>query len=354
MFSRDGTRLAVGGGSWYGNGGILLVNLASGESNLFPCAELPAPGRRLGPLTVSGVCFSADDRHLAVSTWASGQHAGPTLLFEVSGLELIHRETLPSRQRDYWDSAPTGVLLAGKYLITRHYRAGIEDVVTVSPSPRKLNIDRGAAPHHLSSNRMVVVRDSVITGCGGLIPMQELKADPAWRQSGRAADGLVSVPLKAGRQKAQVIEAQDCRRLTAIGALPSEDQLLTGGLDGEVDAWLWNGRWGQRRLRPATNRVAVPDPELDITWAAYTPNSIVGICSLAEAPRWASLSADGEMCLWDQTTLRYCWQLPERGSPRSLAAHPDRPWVAAGVKKGGFGHSSAIAPVAAVRGSRKH
>ena len=28
MFSRDGTRLAVGGGSWYGNGVILLLTSA--------------------------------------------------------------------------------------------------------------------------------------------------------------------------------------------------------------------------------------------------------------------------------------------------------------------------------------
>jgi hypothetical protein len=40
MFSRDGTRLAIGGGSWYGFGGILLVDLASGDTRLFPTAEL--------------------------------------------------------------------------------------------------------------------------------------------------------------------------------------------------------------------------------------------------------------------------------------------------------------------------
>src|SRR4051812_24633453 len=83
MFSRDGTRLAVGGGSWYGEGAILLVDLLSQESRPSPCAGPPAPGRPLGPFTVSGVCFSPDDRHLAASTWASGQHAGPSLLFEV-------------------------------------------------------------------------------------------------------------------------------------------------------------------------------------------------------------------------------------------------------------------------------
>jgi hypothetical protein len=35
QFSNDGSRLAIGGGSWYGNGGIKIVDLKSGESELF-------------------------------------------------------------------------------------------------------------------------------------------------------------------------------------------------------------------------------------------------------------------------------------------------------------------------------
>jgi hypothetical protein len=338
MFSRDGTRLAIGGGSWYGEGGILLVNLSSQDTTLFPCANLPAPGRQLGPFTVSGICFSPDDRHLAVSTWSSRQHAGPSLLFEVSGLQLTHRETLPlPRRLDQRDPTPTGVLLSGKYLITRSHRASVEDVVTVSHPSRAVKIDRGAAPNHLASSRMIVARQGVMTACGGLIPMQELEADPDWRQSGRAADGLVAVPLKGGQHEVEVIPAQDCRRITAIGARPAEEKFMTGGRDGEVDAWLWEGGWRQRRLRPATNRKAPDSTGLDITWATYTPNSIVGICSLAEDTRWASASADGEICIWDEDSLVCSWQLPERGTARSLAAHPDKPWIAVGVKKGGFG-----------------
>jgi len=179
MFSRDGTRLAIGGGSWYGKGGILLVNLITQESTLFPCANIPAPGRQLGPFTVSGVCFSPDDGHLAASTWSSRQHAGPSLLFEVNGLGLTLRETLPfPRQRDHRDPTPTGVLLCGKYLITRSHRASVEDVLAVSHPTRALNIDRETAPHHLSSSRLIVASQSVITGAGGLIPWQELEADP--------------------------------------------------------------------------------------------------------------------------------------------------------------------------------
>jgi hypothetical protein len=349
VFSRDGTRLAVGGGSWYGEGGLLLADLSSGDTRVHPCTDLASPGRPLGPFTVSGVCLSPDDRHLAASTWASSQYAGPTLLFEVSGLGLARRETFPPRHpRDRPDATPTGVLLAGGYLITRNYRAGLLGVVVVQGVPRNVPIDRGPAPQHLTSTRMIVVRGDVITGCDGQIPAQEREADPGGRAAGRAADGLVAVPLKAEPRTARVIPARDCRLITAIGARPSGDRFLTGGLDGELDEWSWDGRWEQYRLRPATDKEAVDDPDLDLTWAAYNPNSIVGICSLADGDRWASVSAGGEVCLWDGLTLTRSWQLPETGSPRSLAAHPDRPLLAVAIKKGGFGRPESAVVLAEV------
>src|SRR5262249_36551992 len=70
-FSRDGTRLAVGGGSWYGEGGLMLIDLASGQAEVLDTAASASVR-----LSVSGVCFSPDDRHLAASTWSSGHHHG--------------------------------------------------------------------------------------------------------------------------------------------------------------------------------------------------------------------------------------------------------------------------------------
>lgn len=338
MFSRDGTRLAVGGGSWYGNGGILMVDLSSDALELFPCEHLPGlPGRRFGAPTVSGVCFSADDRHLAASTWTSSHKLGPTLVFEVRGLHLTHRETFhPAQAGHSRHPTPTGVLFAGNYLITRNHRVEVPSVVGVRILPRHLDIDRRPAPSHLTSARLVIARGSVISGCGGLIPWQDLQADPGWRDRGMAADGLVVVPLEGQPRDAQIVPVCDCRRVTAVGASLSTEEFVTGGLDGELDLWSWDDGWRQHRLRPMTNHEAVNHPGLDLTWATYTPNSVVGICSLSLGERWVSVSAGGQVCLWDRATSTQSCELCEPGSPRSLAAHPDRPWVAVGIKKGGF------------------
>ena len=254
--------------------------------------DLPSPGRRLGPFTVSGVCFSPDDLHLAASTWASPHNAGPTLLFEVSGLELTLKETLtPARQHDHRPFAPTGVLLCGKYLIVRNHRAHVENVIRVTRPSRGLGVNHGSASRHLTSSRIIVAPKTVITGCGGLIPWQELEADPSWRASGKAADGLVAVPLKGNPQQTLVIPVQDWRRIGAVGARPSEDAFITGGLDGELDAWSWTGSWQQHRLRPAPDRKGIAHPDRYLVWATYNPNSIVGICSLCDGDRWVSVSA---------------------------------------------------------------
>jgi len=98
---------------------------------------------------------------------ASSYDPGPTFLFAVSGLILTHRETfVPRHQAGRRELTPTGVLLAGKSLITRNHRAHVSDVLTVRRPRRTLNLDQGQAPHHLTSSRVVVIKDRVITGCG--------------------------------------------------------------------------------------------------------------------------------------------------------------------------------------------
>ena len=81
MFSHDGSRIGIGGGTWYGDGGIMLASLSTGETELFRCADLPRTAREWIP-AASGVCFSADDGLLAVSTRSARLHYSPTFLFK--------------------------------------------------------------------------------------------------------------------------------------------------------------------------------------------------------------------------------------------------------------------------------
>jgi len=167
MFSRDGTRIAIGGGAFYGDGGILLVRLSTDEAELFSCTDLPTGSRAgtNGSPTVSGVCFSADDGHLAASTWAPRQFSSPTYLFEVTRLSLARRAELVHRRVDEIVAACSiGVLLYDEYVITRNDSHLPTDVIAISESPRGLRIKADRPLQHLTNSQMVVIRGNVITG----------------------------------------------------------------------------------------------------------------------------------------------------------------------------------------------
>jgi len=40
MFSCDGRNLAIGGGTWYGNGGLILYSLDQSRSEVFPLGDV--------------------------------------------------------------------------------------------------------------------------------------------------------------------------------------------------------------------------------------------------------------------------------------------------------------------------
>jgi hypothetical protein len=322
LFSRDGTRLAVGGGVFYGNGGILMVDLLSERMELFRSADLPDTSQHGAP-TISGLCFSDDDRYLAASSWRDRQHRAPTYFFEVSGLTLAHRATLWFE--DSW-ICPSGVLLSGRYTITRNHRASPRDVLVVRESPRELGIDAVAAAQHLASRHLVVSGNHVITAGRGLQLNNASSHQERWRmlvdfrESDRRVDeGLVSVALQEAVEP-QLIPIHACREVTAIAATPDGQGFLTGGLEGELDRWSWDGRWIQHRLRA-------------FGWDAP---SVRGICCLPGRFDWVAVASGGEMDLMSRDTPVASWKLSTAGSPRALAAHPTDYRVAVGLKQGGW------------------
>lgn len=98
MFSNDGTRLAIGGGTWYGEGGVVIAELETGAFRCTAAGDLLAtiPDQQSAP-SIAGVYFSADDRHLAVATRGSGQSHRPSHLLAVEALGLAHRSVIVHR-----------------------------------------------------------------------------------------------------------------------------------------------------------------------------------------------------------------------------------------------------------------
>ncbi len=349
MFSNDGTRLAVGGGTWYGEGGVMIAELETGTFRCTAASDLLAtiPNQRNAP-SIAGVYFSADDRYLAVATRGSGQSYRPSHLFAVEALELAHRSVMVHRSEDTIGRPfATGVQLAGSSMITRHNAAFLADCISVHETPPRLECRGDDSRQHLTHSRMIVRCGRVLTGGGGSLALVEWRADLGRRESGKVAVGLVSAPFVGGGA-VEFVRVRACALVTAIAALPGQEDFLTGGLDGELDRW--SGGDG-----PAQVRLAVPADELErasapfvqpptspdsshppITWATYKPRSVIAICTLCDGQRWVSVDAGGRLRLWRGDTLLAAWTLPTPGSPRCLAAHPTEPWIAVGIKQGGF------------------
>lgn len=321
----------------------MLANLLTGKQELFACTDLPRAPDQWNP-SVSGICFSEDDRLLGVSTRSSRLYYSPTFLFEVSGLRVVHRDTfVHSYEDDFCGPCPTGVLLYGGYLITRNNTTKLEDVIAVWRLPERQGVECDKAAQHLTHSQMAVVRETVITGGGGSLKLGGWRADIGDYEEGKAADGLVFTPLETDGHRASAARVEGCRRITAIVATPSGDGFITGGLEGELDHWSWASGWNQERVQGATKeKTASPG----LAWATYTPNSIVGTCYLSDADRWVSVDASGELGIWAGSVRQESWQIPVPGSPRALAAHPIDSRIAIGVKQGGFDRPRSVVVIA--------
>jgi hypothetical protein len=302
-----------------------MVDLVNDCTELFPCDSLPHAQGDWVP-AVSGLCFSDDDRYVAASSWKGRHHHAPTLLFEVSGSTLRLRSTLSATMRGS-TTCPTGVLFSGRYIVTRNHRAKPAEVLVVDESPRELGIEADNTRQHLTNSHLAVARNQVITAGRGLLLDWNVTDEERWRtlvdfrESGRAVDeGLVSVTLDGTARTPELIPVKACRQITAIAATPDGQRLFTGGLEGELDAWSWDGRWRQERLRE---------------WTWDSP-SVRGICHLYDNRTWVTVSSSGRLDLLVGNESVTSWQLPSQGSPRTLAAHPAENRVAIGMKQSGW------------------
>jgi len=300
VFSRDGGRLAIGGGAHAGRGGIVLVDHRSGDSRLFSHEELP----QLGGGTVSGLCFSADGKHLVASVWGSGEHGGRVVVFAVDGLELHHGHAI---EMDYsgsvrFVSLASGVALHKDTALVRNHRSVVADMILALPLPD--DVDRGLV-QPCGSQRLVVVGDRVITGNQG-----ELEALEEPRYVGQYARGRLVVAGIDNLESPEVIDVEGGSSVSAIARVG--DRLITGGRRGELDAWSLDGRWQRQRVRAAQQ----DEPSLDDSLAfnsSYQVESIVDICAIPHGGA-ASVSIGGELCLFDAATGLAAHAAPGPGS----------------------------------------
>jgi hypothetical protein len=326
-FSRDGARLAIGGGTWYGNGGIIVralvgrtdMKLNWGELRddpiLFPerwraaveiytnnWTKFDSGG--MGIPAVSSVYFSDDGRYLAASMWHARWEYAPTAVFGVGAAALTVEAVIEGQEE--WQVCHTGVLLhRGQVVVRRHAMFSPNGSgPAIDPVPIVPSCTHGSNDH-LTHSRIVVRRGVALT------------SGTAFAASDRTRHRLISRALDG--TDAEQIEVGDTRGVSAISACREEDRFLTGGFDGEIDLWQWDSGWHSTRLRRATTQ---HEGILELVTARSGQ-----LIAVTGAGLLLVGSPDGEFAEW---------KIPVPGRPRSLAAHPNEDVVAVGLKGGGW------------------
>jgi hypothetical protein len=344
-FSRDGTRLAIGGGTYIGNGGIIIRRLDDGaeerlrwqdyvdNTTLFPDVRPyldPTTGEKIridiqkqlafhlrlasqagatsreameafvkqfGPQlrwsgipTISSLAFSDDDRVLAASMLSYGFRGLPTAILDIDGTHLTLQALFT--ETDARNHVHTGVLFHRNDLIVRRHHRDGEPVEPFSFHASPLSAT--GRFDHLTHSRVIVRRGAAITAAIGRPPLHA-----GYRLAVHGIDGTTGD---------QVLR----ERVTAISSTP-EDGFITGGR-GEIDRWSWDGRWVAERIRP--HESGGP--------------SIEGIVTTMRG-RLVAVHGAGELIV----DAKKVWKIPATGRPRSLAAHPTLEMVAVGLKGGG-------------------
>lgn len=326
QFSHDGQYLLVGGGTWYGQGGILLYELAQKNETLYSLESLDLFN---ATPTISGL-FLTTSNHLLASSWSMRQNYAPVLLYDWQDGELDFQQLLHYTFVDNIGSpCPTGIIVHNNRIVVRHEASEIKDT---------LKILRHNDVHHeessgLNSN-LVTINNQVFTGGGGSLALAEWRVDTGMKESGKSAQGLVCLDLE--NEEVSPMPVVHCDRITAVGRL--DNKLMTGGLWGEIDHWYAdNEQWQCHHIQTSKKK---NKPKNDaLTWATYTASSIIGFCSINPGLGWASLDTSGELNIWQGQKVLNSYQLPGNGTPRCMAAHPFLPLLAIGVKQGGFAKS---------------
>lgn len=317
-FSHDGTRLAIGGGGWYGLGGITMIDLRSNERvdlaagtldrEAFEGTQLAPPVAAIANTefqggTISSLAFTSDDRHLFAGVWLSGHRGGRALALEVDGLQLrsIARHIAPHHH------AITGLSIHRRRAVLRQWRAPTSETIRIADWTAHEDIDPSPARSELTSQRIVVSNAHMLTGDHGV-----------QRTTQHEPSGLIIGSFGAGGTPA----VHTKHVVTAIGT--TGPLVITGNELGELEARRWDDRLVLDHVI-GTIPSSEPGPR-----SHYKPAAVSGICALADG-RGAAVTGGRTLATWANRELA-CWPIDGIGSPRSLAASPDRSLVAIGLK----------------------
>lgn len=321
-FSADGRYLAYGDGYWYGGGHIVCLEAGRGVVARFDCAKsLPEVTGQINEIAISGLCFDRANRFLAASAWLWKHAYFPGFLFRFDGSQLTpHLNTRDDREwiRARGLGVATGVRLHGRRLVVRRTAAIAQQVCSAYPVPPE--VETSGIPHHLTSARMAIVGDCVLTQFGDSL--------------------LASAPSADGTARTCAIAIPEGHQVSAITADPTGRRVITGGHGGSIAFWdRIEDEDGLPNLKLVAHQdVATSRSERRAPVGKASPTSatkaIVAACFLCDGERFAVADAAGNVGVWNHEEQVATWTVPA-GSPRTMAAHPGGPWLAIGCKSAG-------------------
>lgn len=341
-YSHDGRYLAYGEGSYYGDGNILIIDDQGRDiARLFEEGEKKETDQ--DNYTVSGICFDTSTNYIAASLWAPNHSYCPAKLFQLKEDRLVEidefREDF-ANSNDHgleYRGYATGVCLIEDKIIVRRSCCP-EHTLRYYPIPKI--IETKNLNYHLTSQRLGVLANAVVTGCHRpRVLTQQVFGKPV--KIVTFGDGRESISSNLLYKR---LDTEDDFQIfgmphvvSAICANKDGSELVTGGADGSIAFWKYDNPLNLSLIDDNILQMEklVPSCKDDKCQrqasSTYNGNSIVAISYTAKEHSVITVEASGHLRIWHQEELVSSFHM-DSGSPRAIAAHPLKSIVSIAMK----------------------
>ncbi|WP_421419762.1 hypothetical protein ACN9JF_08045 [Pseudoalteromonas lipolytica] len=344
-FSPDGTKLAIGTGSYYGLGEVQIHTLAiNNDTNALPTLN-PEPfsialtsdslhverkflSFKATSYSATSLSFTPDSQSLWVATSGPARTAGPIAQYIIAKdkLAIASSFRLPSEAYFYADGF---VQSENKLFVCFHQMSGQSEKHIFEIA---LNSD-DVQP--LQSNRLLFISGCLITPNryhnSSLLDFTDL-APTKLPNILNLIRGESNNPLRkltiAEHTISQTYEVE--HKITCLAKQPNCDAFMSGDANGGLRYWCLDGTWQSNVFLEPCEQIA---KTLNKLTSERLNKSMIAIQYLDNNQGMLTLDALGNLAYWRGAVSFENLNLSKFGSPRCLSLHSNNTTVAIGFKK---------------------